>query len=110
MWDGTTPTSWLGGAVTAKTEGQAQKTIPHGAACRTLTTHAVTYTCVRCGQDETTARYPGPTPRYCNDCKARRNAEDVDADRRAARERMRRLRQRRKREDEERDARLPPVF
>jgi hypothetical protein len=91
-------------------EGQAQKTIPYGAASRTLQARPVTYICARCGQVETTERYPGPTPRYCGECKTIRDVEDADADRRAARERMRRLRQRRKREDEERDARLPALF
>ncbi len=89
---------------------QGHKTIAHGVTSRTLTARPVSYTCVRCGMPETTDRYPGPTPRYCGACKAIRDAEDADADRRAARARMRRLRQQRKHEDEERAARLPPVF
>ncbi len=93
-----------------KNEAQAQKTIPYGAASRTLTARPVTYTCVRCGQAETTERYPGPTPRYCMACKALQETEHAQADRERARERMRRLREQRRRERVERETRWLTPF
>lgn len=76
----------------------AEKTIQVGTHTRILTQREVTYTCQfpYCGRTVTDLRYPGPTPRYCPDCKQQweqwRRAEDRDA----AAERMRRLRDQRR--------------
>ena len=35
---------------------------------RTLKTRAITFVCNECGQEVTEERYPGPTPKYCEEC------------------------------------------
>jgi len=90
--------------VTGQNKRWTQKMIVYGTTSRTLTARQVTYTCVRCGQSETTERYPGPTPRYCIACKVLQEAENAQADRKQARERMRRLREQRHRERVEQEA------
>jgi len=76
----------------------AEKRIQVGTHVRTLTQREVTYTCAfpYCGRTITELRYPGPTPRYCPDCKQTwerlRRADDRDA----AAARMRRLREQRR--------------
>ena len=49
----------------------AEKTIQVGTHTRTLTQREITYTCQFpcCGRSITEVRYPGPTPRYCPDCR-----------------------------------------
>lgn len=48
---------------------------------RTIRTRPVTFTCAECGQQVTEDLYPGPLPKYCNDCvravRQRQNAERV---------------------------------
>ena len=56
-------------------------------AARTITTRPVTFTCQRCGQEETRDQFPGPTPRYCTPC-----APLAQAERNAARQRRHRER------------------
>ncbi len=52
---------------------------------RTIAERPVSYTCERCGQERTEMRYPGPTPKYCPECKG-------DAQKALAAARMRRMR------------------
>lgn len=69
-----------------------EKRIAYGAVSRVLTKRATTYTCVRCGETETTERYPGPTPLYCLSCKRERDVARRERNREQTRERMRALR------------------
>jgi len=56
--------------------------------CRTIATRPVTFTCAGCTRTVTQQRFPGPTPRYCDDwCR-------VQAERLRTRERVRRHRAR----------------
>jgi len=51
--------------------------------CRTIETRPVTFTCAGCTRTVTQQRFPGPTPRYCDDwCR-------VQAERLRTRERVR---------------------
>ncbi len=76
----------------------AEKTIQVSTYTRTLKQREVTYTCQfpYCGQTVTEYRYPGPTPRYCPECKQKQERWRREDDRDAAAARMRRLRDQRR--------------
>jgi len=76
----------------------AEKTIQVSTHTRTLKQREVTYTCQfpYCEQTITELRYPGPTPRYCPDCKQQWIRWRREDDRDDAAARMRRLRDQRR--------------
>lgn len=51
---------------------------PHS---RVIKTRPVTFTCIECGQEVTEDLFPGPPPKYCNNCvrevRKRQTAERV---------------------------------
>ena len=67
-----------------------QQSVPLGPYTREVFQREVTFTCQACGRTYTQVRFPGPTPRYCNElCR-------LAARRLLTAERMSRLRARRK--------------
>lgn len=76
----------------------AEKTIQVGTHTRTLKQREVTYTCQfpYCERSITELRYPGPTPRYCPDCRQKSERWRREDDRDAAAARMQRLRDQRR--------------
>jgi hypothetical protein len=76
----------------------AEKALQVGGYRRTIRQREVTYTSQfpYCGQTVTELRYPGPTPRYCPDCKQKQERWRREDDRDAAADRMRRLREQRR--------------
>ncbi len=56
---------------------------------RTLTERAVTYRCEWCSQERTELRYPGPSPRYCLECKQQAQNSMAARRMRQMRERLR---------------------
>lgn len=55
---------------------------------RTITARPLTFSCQRCGQEETREQLPGPAPRYCEACRPLAQAERNAAKQRRHRKRL----------------------